>query len=132
MTLHARLGTVGGRTGSLRMADLFRRHDWASTRLGGREAWPAVLRTTVDLMLASLHPMCVMWGPSCIFLYNDGYADILGAQPGGASIRRTASGPSARLKATKKLGSSVSNTITLTATGAFSGSRKLRVRRPSA
>ncbi len=74
MMRHAKLGTDAGRTGSLRMADLFRLYDWASTPLGKRETWPAVLRTTVDLMLASLHPMCVMWGPERIFLYNDGYA----------------------------------------------------------
>ncbi|SEP25501.1 PAS domain S-box-containing protein [Methylobacterium sp. UNC300MFChir4.1] len=80
MTVHAKLGADVGRIGPLRMADLFLRHDWASTPLGRREAWPVVLRTTVDLMLASLHPMCVMWGPSRIFLYNDGYADILGAR----------------------------------------------------
>ena len=80
MTLHAKVGAGVGQTGSLRMADLVRRHDWASTPLGKRETWPTVLRTTVDLMLASLHPMCVMWGPRRIFLYNDGYAEILGAR----------------------------------------------------
>ncbi|GJE79532.1 PAS domain-containing sensor histidine kinase [Methylorubrum thiocyanatum] len=80
MTLHAKLGADVGRTGSLRMVDLFRSHDWGATLLGRRETWPAVLRTTVELMLASLHPMCVMWGPRRIFLYNDGYAKILGAR----------------------------------------------------
>lgn len=80
MTLHAKLGADVGRTDSLRMADLVRRYDWASTPLGRRETWPAVLRTTVEMMLASLHPMCVMWGPGRIFLYNDGYAEILGAR----------------------------------------------------
>lgn len=80
MTLHAKLGADVGKTGPLRMADLFRSRDWASTTLGKRETWPAVLRTTVDLMLASLHPMCIIWGPRRIFLYNDGYAEILGAR----------------------------------------------------
>lgn len=89
MMRHAKLGTEAGRTGSLRMADLFRLYDWASTPLGKRETWPAVLRTTVDLMLASLHPMCVMWGPERIFLYNDGYAEILGARHPSALGLRT-------------------------------------------
>ncbi|MCJ2023598.1 PAS domain-containing protein [Methylobacterium sp. J-067] len=80
MTEYTALGAEVGSTGSLRMADLYRRHDGASTSLGRREAWPSVLCTTVDMMLASLHPMCVMWGPRRIFLYNDGYADILGAR----------------------------------------------------
>lgn len=80
MTLYAARGTEVGSTASMHMADLFRRHDWASTPLGKREAWPSVLRTTVDMMLASLHPMCVLWGPRRIFLYNDGYADVLGAR----------------------------------------------------
>ncbi|MGW5837841.1 PAS domain-containing protein [Methylorubrum extorquens] len=79
MMVHAELGDVG-RTGPLKMADLFRLRDWGATPLGKRETWPAVLRTTVDLMLASLHPMCLLWGPERIFLYNDGYAEILGAR----------------------------------------------------
>ncbi len=79
MTLHAELGDVGG-TAPVRMADLFRLRDWGTTPLGKRETWPAVLRTTIDLMLASLHPMCLLWGPGRIFLYNDGYAEILGAR----------------------------------------------------
>lgn len=80
MTLHAKLGASGGRTGSLRMVDLFRLHDWSATALGDRDGWSAVLRTTVDMMLGSLHPMCVLWGPQRIVLYNDGYAEILGAR----------------------------------------------------
>lgn len=80
MSLDAKLGADVGQTGPLQMTDLVRRYDWAATPLGKRETWPAVLRTTVDMMLASLHPMCVMWGPRRIFLYNDGYAEILGAR----------------------------------------------------
>ena len=80
MTLHAKPGVDAGQTGRLRMADLFPIHDWASTPLGTRQGWPTVLRTTVDLMLASLHPMCVLWGPQRVLLYNDGYAPVLGAR----------------------------------------------------
>ncbi|MEN3236367.1 PAS domain-containing protein [Methylobacterium ajmalii] len=35
---------------------------------------------TVDLMLASPHPMCLLWGPQRALLYNDGYASVLGEQ----------------------------------------------------
>ncbi len=62
------------------MVDLFRLHNWSATALGDRDGWSSVLRTTVDMMLASLHPMCVLWGPQRIVLYNDGYAEILGAR----------------------------------------------------
>lgn len=89
MTLHAKLGADVGQTDSLRMADLFRLHDWASTPLGRRETWPSVLRITADLMLDSLHPMCVLWGPKRIVLYNDGYAEILGSRHPGALGRPT-------------------------------------------
>ena len=80
MTLHAKLGADVGRTGSLRMADRFRLHDWASTSLGDRESWSPVLRITIDLMLASFQPMCVLWGREHVFLYNDGYAELLGSR----------------------------------------------------
>ena len=60
------------------MKDLVRHHDWVSTPLGAREAWPQSLRTTVDIMLGSGHAMCVIWGPDRILLYNDAYAPILG------------------------------------------------------
>jgi PAS domain S-box-containing protein len=65
-------------TGSMSL--LVDRHDWAATALGPRPAWPQSLRTTVDLVLASGHAMCLAWGPDRIFLYNDAYAPILGAR----------------------------------------------------
>lgn len=89
MTRHANPGADVGQTGGLRMADLFRLHDWAATPLGARDRWPPVLRTTVDLMLASLHPMCILWGAERLVLYNDGYADILGGRHPGALGRPT-------------------------------------------
>ncbi|MWV25326.1 PAS domain-containing protein [Methylobacterium sp. 2A] len=93
MTLHAKPGAEPGadvgQTGSGQMADLFRVHDWASTPLGARGSWQPVLRITIDLMLASRHPMCVLWGAERIFLYNDGYAEILGARHPNALGMRT-------------------------------------------
>lgn len=62
------------------MRERVQQHDWASTPLGAGETWPQSLRTAVDIMLASGHAMCVIWGPERILLYNDAYAPILGSR----------------------------------------------------
>lgn len=72
------------------MAERVKGFDWASTPLGARATWPATLRITVDTMLASLHPMCLIWGPERILLYNDEYAPVLGARHPDALGRPTA------------------------------------------
>src|SRR5690606_18191885 len=56
---------------------LFRATDWSATPLGPVEGWPPGLHTLVSMMLASLQPMFVAWGPERILLYNDGYAALL-------------------------------------------------------
>jgi PAS domain S-box-containing protein len=55
------------------MADLVRGFDWGRTTLGPVEAWSDTLTTTVNLILASRHPMFLWWGPDLIQFYNDGY-----------------------------------------------------------
>ena len=55
------------------MADLIRDFDWASTPLGSAETWPDTLLTTVNMLIASRHPMFLWWGPELIQFYNDGY-----------------------------------------------------------
>ena len=55
------------------MAELTRRFDWKSTSIGDIEGWPDTLLTTVNLLLASRHPMFLWWGPDLIQFYNDGY-----------------------------------------------------------
>jgi len=55
------------------LADLIRRFDWKSTSLGPVETWSDTLVTTVNLLLASKHPMFLWWGPELIQFYNDGY-----------------------------------------------------------
>lgn len=62
------------------MKTLTQRHDWSGTPLGPHDAWPQSLRTTVDIVLASGHAMCIMWGPERTFLYNDAYAPFLGTR----------------------------------------------------
>ena len=62
------------------MAALMRSHDWSRSPLGAPQAWPQALRSVVGLMLDSRVAMFVAWGPELGFLYNDPYADILGAK----------------------------------------------------
>ena len=61
-------------------AALMRGHDWNESRLGPPQGWPQSLRSVVSLLLRSKFPMFVAWGPSLGFLYNDPYAEILGAK----------------------------------------------------
>jgi PAS domain S-box-containing protein len=55
------------------MADLIRGFDWSRNPLGPMEGWSDTLVTTVNLLLASRHPMFLWWGPDLIQFYNDGY-----------------------------------------------------------
>jgi PAS domain S-box-containing protein len=64
-------------TGS-RMGALIRSFDWSSSPLGAPEQWPQSLKTAVEILLTSRFPMFVAWGPELRFIYNDGYAEILG------------------------------------------------------
>lgn len=59
------------------MGRLIREHDWSGTPLGALDSWPQSLKTSVDLMLNSQHPMWVGWGPEITFLYNDAYIQVL-------------------------------------------------------
>src|SRR6476659_1501237 len=67
--------TGGGEVGAL-----MRAHYGATSPLGSPETWPQALRTTVALLLESRFPMFVAWGEQLGFLYNDPYAEILGAK----------------------------------------------------
>jgi signal transduction histidine kinase/ActR/RegA family two-component response regulator len=73
----------GGRVGAL-----MRSHDWSASPLGPPEAWPQSLRTVVGLLLQSGFPMFVAWGKDLGFLYNDPYAEILGAKHPAALGKR--------------------------------------------
>jgi PAS domain S-box-containing protein len=61
------------------MADRIRAHDWRAT-LGPLQAWPAPLRTAVELMLEARHPVYVGWGKDLVSLYNDAAISILGSK----------------------------------------------------
>jgi signal transduction histidine kinase/ActR/RegA family two-component response regulator len=67
---------------------LMRQHDWSQSPLDHPETWPQSLRSVVGLLLGSKFPMFVAWGPELGFLYNDSYAEILGAKHPRALGRR--------------------------------------------
>ncbi|HEU4691969.1 MAG TPA: ATP-binding protein [Vicinamibacterales bacterium] len=73
----------GGSTGAL-----MRAHDWSESPLGPPDTWPQSLRIVVELLLQSQFPMFVAWGKELGFLYNDPYAEILGAKHPRALGRR--------------------------------------------
>ena len=52
--------------------------DWGATSLGPIDAWPAVVRNTVELILRSPVPMVTMWGVDGVMIYNEGYSRIAG------------------------------------------------------
>ena len=62
--------------------------DWSTSPLGAPESWPQSLRAVVSLLLQSRFPMFVAWGRDLGFLYNDPYAEILGAKHPRALGRR--------------------------------------------
>ncbi|MGN2253553.1 ATP-binding protein [Frateuria sp. GZRe12] len=66
--------------GGGKVAAMMRTHDWSRSPLGGPDRWPQSLRSVVSLLLNSKFPMFVAWGPELGFLYNDSYAEILGAK----------------------------------------------------
>lgn len=57
-----------------------RAHDWSKSPLGSPDSWPQSLRAVVGLLLNSKFPIFLAWGPELGFLYNDAYAEILGAK----------------------------------------------------
>ncbi|MGF9567576.1 PAS domain-containing protein [Neorhizobium sp. JUb45] len=52
--------------------------DWDTASVGPVDGWSVELRTLVNVMLGSLQPMLIVWGPSQTTLYNDGYAAMCG------------------------------------------------------
>ncbi len=59
------------------MADRIRAYDWASTPVGPIQQWPEALRTTVNNLLGTRHPMFLWWGDDLTQFYNDAYRQSL-------------------------------------------------------
>lgn len=60
------------------MGSLIQSMDWSATSLGPVAGWSQSLRTTISICLASDLPICVIWGPDLVQLYNDAYRIICG------------------------------------------------------
>ncbi|MEU4221159.1 SpoIIE family protein phosphatase [Actinoplanes sp. NPDC026623] len=54
-------------------------HAWADTSLGPAEAWDPVVRAAIEVLLASPVPMALAYGDDHVLIYNDAYAELLGA-----------------------------------------------------
>jgi K+-sensing histidine kinase KdpD len=48
------------------------------------EQWPKSLRACVPIVLGSVHPMLISWGPDYTMLYNDAYGVVVGNKHPGA------------------------------------------------
>ncbi|NTX57854.1 PAS domain-containing sensor histidine kinase [Myxococcus sp. CA039A] len=75
-------------SGTGEMAARMRAMDWASTPVGPVERWPGSLRTTVQTLLHSRHPMFLWWGPQLIQFYNDAYVPSFGKGKHPAALGR--------------------------------------------
>ena len=75
-------------SGGGQVGEQMRSLDWSQSPLGPPDRWAQSLRTVVGLLLQSRFPMFVAWGADLGFLYNDPYAEILGAKHPAALGRR--------------------------------------------
>ena len=67
-------------SGGGELGERMRDHDWSRSPLGPPSAWPQSLRAIAELLVSSKFPMFLAWGEQLGFLYNDAYAEILGAK----------------------------------------------------
>ncbi|MGZ3654275.1 MAG: sensor histidine kinase [Bdellovibrionota bacterium] len=66
------------------MSDLIRTRDWSATSFGPISKWPACLKMSLELCLASAFPSAVCWGSDLRLLFNDAYADLMPGEEGPA------------------------------------------------
>ena len=62
------------------LADLIRAFDWVATPLGPCDQWPASLKTVLNIVLTSNHPMFIWWERDLIQFYNDAYRKTMGPE----------------------------------------------------
>lgn len=55
--------------------------DWAATPLGPPRVWPAELKSTLRLIMDSLFPSYLAWGPQLISFHNDAFLPLLAGRP---------------------------------------------------
>ena len=71
-------GVANDRTRSC--AELMQDFPWERTPLGPIADWDPVVRATVEVVLASPVPMALAYGDEYLLIYNDAYADVIGAE----------------------------------------------------
>jgi len=59
---------------------VLRATDWSGSALGEPTRWPDALANALAVMLASAHPMMVLWGPRLACFYNDALRASLGPE----------------------------------------------------
>lgn len=62
--------------GNEEMAKRIRAFDWSKTPLGPLGDWPEALKTAVRIILHTPVPIVMLWGPSGVMIYNDGYTEF--------------------------------------------------------
>lgn len=67
--------------GSSDMAARVRAFDWRATPLGAASTWSSEQRAAVAFVLDNRFPCALVWGPSLVTIYNDGFRPILGEKP---------------------------------------------------
>jgi PAS domain S-box-containing protein len=63
--------------GDRETARLARSLDWSATSLGPPDGWPTSLKTAASIVIAAGYPAVLLWGPSFVQIYNDGYRDLI-------------------------------------------------------
>jgi PAS domain S-box-containing protein len=63
-------------TGS-RMAEQIQAFDWSKS-VGQIDGWSQSLQAIVRVMLSNGIPMCLLWGPDLLQIYNDAYVPLVG------------------------------------------------------
>nr|WP_315215627.1 ATP-binding protein [uncultured Duganella sp.] len=64
--------------GGTPMRDMVRDFPWQNTALGAIGDWSAALRTSVGIVMHSVHPMFLWWGDELTQVYNDAYVPCFG------------------------------------------------------
>jgi len=65
-------------------------YDWSESELGPREQWAPAVETAVRTLLEATVPMAYCHGPGYAIVYNDRFADLLGAHHPRAWAQRAA------------------------------------------
>jgi PAS domain S-box-containing protein len=72
------------------MGARIREFDWSKTAIGAPAAWPQAMRTAIRLILNTVHPMYIWWGPQLLCFYNDAYSQSIGPERHPGSLGQPA------------------------------------------